>query len=261
MLTIEDRTRLSGARVLVTRPRHQADVLCALIEEEGGIAVRFPTLDIRMIEPDIRMHQRIAKLQTFDWVIFVSANAVNFAVKAINGKIDQLQKVKTATVGKATAKAMQNNAIAVDLIPEQGFNSEALLATEQLQSVASQRVLIVRGQGGREQLADTLRERGATVEYMEVYKRAAPVNNPEKIIRLLQQHKIDALTITSGEALQNMLEMLAGYVQLLLNLPLVVISDRIKKMAQDLGFQQVAVTVSPADQAILETLIMLQRGK
>jgi uroporphyrinogen-III synthase len=261
MSTVDNSDRLKGKWVLVTRPEHQAEALCGLIERQGGIAVRFPTLVIQAILPDVQMQEQIANLHSFDWVIFVSANAVNFAVKAINGKIDQLQKVKTAAVGNATAKAMHDNDIAVDLVPEQGFNSEALLAAEPFQSVAKQRILIVRGRGGREKLAENLRERGATVEYMEVYKRTMPVDNPGEIIRLLQQQQIDALTITSGEALHNLLKMLASHAQLLLQLPLVVISERIKQMAQDLGFHDIAVTVSPADQAILETLITLQRGK
>lgn len=253
---------LSGVRVLVTRPKHQAENLSRLIEEQGGIAVRFPTLDI-VPKDDEEIKFTLANLDRFQWVIFVSVNAVNFALKANSGKIGRTGSVRFASVGQSTAKAMKMAGLPVDLLPENGFNSEALLAMPQLQQVEGQSFLIVRGEGGREQLATTLRSRDAEVNYLEVYKRIIPRIDSSPVMELLAQHRLDVITVTSAEALQNLSLMLGenNNNKLLSLIPLVVVSDRIKDIAADMGFNRITVTDSPIDTAILETVITSVTGE
>jgi len=198
---------LNGACVLVTRPEHQAENLSRLIEQRGGIAVRFPTLEI-VSRDDDRIKSTLANLDGFRWVVFISANAVNFALKANSGKIPRTKSVRFAAVGQATAQAMKMAGLPVDLVPEYGYNSEALLEMPQLQQVEGQNCLIVRGEGGREQLATTLRSRGAEVDYLEVYKRIIPRMDSSPVVELLAQHRLDVITVTSAEALQNLSLML-----------------------------------------------------
>jgi uroporphyrinogen-III synthase len=254
---------LNGRRVLITRPAHQAENLSCLIEQHGGIAVRLPAMAI--IEcPDLTAIQKLlAQLDEFQWLIFVSANAVNFALKANGGKIPEFkQKPRCVAIGKATANALESAGLTVDLLPEQDYNSEALLALPEMQAIQGQQVLIVRGEGGREHLADTLRARGAKVNYLNVYKRIIPSNNNADIIELLAQQKLDVITATSGEILQNLLIMLgAEHHRQLFTLPLVVVSDRVKHIAAEMGFKQIAVANSPSDQAILETVNQSNRGR
>jgi uroporphyrinogen-III synthase len=253
---------LSGVRVLVTRPKHQAENLSRLIEEQGGIAVRFPTLDI-VPRDDNELKLNLANLGRFQWVVFISVNAVNFALKANSGKIGYTESVRFAAVGKSTAQAMKMAGLPVDLMPENGHNSEALLAMPQLQQVEGQNFLIVRGEGGREQLATTLRSRGAAVNYLEVYKRVIPRINSSPVIELLAQHRLDVITVTSAEALQNLSLMLGekNNNKLLSSIPLVVVSDRIRCIAADMGFNRITVTDSPNDTAILETVITCVTGE
>jgi uroporphyrinogen-III synthase len=253
---------LSGVRVLVTRPKHQAENLSRLIEEQGGIAVRFPTLDI-VPRDDNELKLNLANLGRFQWVVFISVNAVNFALKANSGKIGYTESVRFAAVGKSTAQAMKMAGLPVDLMPENGHNSEALLAMPQLQQVEGQNFLIVRGEGGREQLATTLRSRGAAVNYLEVYKRVIPRINSSPVIELLAQHRLDVITVTSAEALQNLSLMLGekNNNKLLSLIPLVVVSDRIRCIAADMGFNRITVTDSPNDTAILETVITCVTGE
>ncbi|MGZ5058681.1 MAG: uroporphyrinogen-III synthase, partial [Methylobacter sp.] len=73
---------LSGVRVLVTRPEHQAENLSRLIEERGGVAVRFPALAIIPQDDVGGIRSTLANPDKFEWIIFISANAVNFALKA-----------------------------------------------------------------------------------------------------------------------------------------------------------------------------------
>ncbi len=252
---------MNGACVLVTRPEHQAENLSRLIEQRGGIAVRFPTLEI-VSRDDDRIKSTLANLDGFRWVVFISANAVNFALKANSGKIPRTKSVRFAAVGQATAQAMKMAGLPVDLVPEYGYNSEALLEMPQLQQVEGQNCLIVRGEGGREQLATTLRSRGAEVDYLEVYKRIIPRMDSSPVVELLAQHRLDVITVTSAEALQNLSLMLGEKNNKLLSLiPLVVVSDRIRCLAADMGFNRITVTDSPIDTAILETVITCVTGE
>jgi len=256
------RETLKGAHVLVTRPEHQAENLSRLIEQQGGVAVRFPTLEIVSKHDAEQVKSTLANLDRFQWVIFISANAVNFALKANSGKIERAESVRFAAVGQATAQAMKLVGLPVDLVPENGYNSEALLAMPGLRQVEGQSFLIVRGEGGREQLATMLRSRGAEVNYLEVYKRILPLIDSSPVAELLEQHRLDVITVTSAEALQNLSLMLGEKNKKLLSIiPLVVVSDRIRCIAADMGFNRIAVTDSPIDTAILETVITCVTGE
>jgi uroporphyrinogen-III synthase len=253
---------LNGARVLVTRPAHQAENLSRLIQERGGEAVRFPVLNIVARDNIDEVQDALKSLEKFQWVVFISPNAVNFALKANNGKIGRLKTVRFAAVGRATAQALEAAGLTVGAVPEQGYTSEALLAMPQMQQIRGQSCLIVRGEGGREELANTLRSRGADVQYLEVYKRAIPSIDNSQVVQLLTQHRLDVITVTSGEALQNLLIMLGEKNhQLLLPIPMVVVSDRIGQLAAGMGFKRIAVTENPADTAILETVTIVCNGE
>jgi len=253
---------LAGAHVLVTRPAHQAENLSRLIEDSNGTAVPFPVLDIVASDNSKAAKTLLQQPDQFQWLVFISANAVNFALKANGGKIQRFKSVHYAAVGQATARSMAAAGIPADLVPEQGYNSEALLAMPQMQQVDGQAFLIVRGEGGREELANTLRDRGATVSYLEVYKRIRPAVDNAPVLRLLAQNRLDAVTVTSVEALQNLLIMIGeDNHKLLLALPLVVVSDRIRSVAADLGFKRITVTDSPADSAILEAVAIACNGE
>ena len=253
---------LQGLHVLVTRPEHQAEHLCQLIEQQGGVTVRFPTIEI--VEIDILPENLtlatnpLLKLSNCRWLLFTSANAVNFALKANGGKIAGFKVAQVGAIGQATAKALQLAGLQVDLMPTTGFDSEALLAMPELQQVNDQNILIVRGQGGREELANVLRSRGANVDYWEVYRRVIPKIQNNAVFVLLEQDLLDVIIITSYEALQNLMAMLdTDYHKKLVKIPLVVISDRISRLAAELGFMRIAVTESPADPAILAATIAI----
>src|SRR3990167_7545431 len=112
--------------------------------------------------------------------------------------------LKIATVGQGSAKALHELGIAEVIAPAEHFDSEGLLALPELQNVAGWRVLILRGDGGRELLGDTLRARGATVEYAACYRRSKPQQDIAALIDAVP----DALTVTSSEALDHLWQML-----------------------------------------------------
>ena len=243
--------------VLVTRPIHQADTLCALIEQQGGQAIRFPTLDIVAIDNG-KLSQQLVTMNEWDWLVFISSNAVNFALLANNGKIDAFKESAIAAVGKATAKALHSAGLNVDLLPETHFNTEGLLATDEMKQVNGKKCLIIRGLGGRERLANQLQERGAKVEYMEVYKREIPKVDNMDVNNMLKKQMFDVITITSGDALKNLMIMVNSELSGILKaVPLIVISNRIKQLAEKIGFETIVVTDSPSDAAIIKTVVQM----
>ncbi|WFP48868.1 uroporphyrinogen-III synthase [Methylomonas sp. EFPC3] len=250
---------LNGARVLVTRPAGQAEHLCELIESRGGIPVRFPTLLIVAHQPEA---QALADAAASDWLIFTSSNAVDFAIPAFGGKMPGWRGARLAAVGAATAQALRQAGCEVACVPASEFSSDGLLAEPALQQVAGLRCTIVRGCGGREKLADGLRGRGAEVMYLEVYSRSRPEADAAGLRADLQGNRLAAVTVTSVEALQNLLAMLdSESVERLRQIGLVVVSERIGQTALQLGFKRVAVSSQATDAAILETLTTLLNGE
>jgi uroporphyrinogen-III synthase len=253
------RRELGGLRVLVTRPVDQAETLCRLIADAGGEALRLPTLVIRDPEPEqaARRDAVIDALEVYDLAVFISVNAVARGMERIRARRAWPAGVKIATVGASSARALERYGLAVDLVPAHEFNSEALLALEALQSMRGRRVVIFRGNGGRDVLRDELRGRGASVDYVEVYRRACPDIDPAAIAHLWQPGAINIVTVTSNESLQNLHDMAGPRGQpLLRELPLVVVSPRQAVLAAALGFSnEPLVAANAGDEAILAVLL------
>jgi uroporphyrinogen-III synthase len=249
---------LNGAHILVTRPRDQSEALCRLIEQSGGLPLRFPTLEIQALPMSTTATFSLEILSNRQIVIFTSANAVNFAMAAIDGKIRVFAKASIAAIGKATASVLNKAGIPVDVLPEKGHNSEALLSSPQLSDVCGKTIVIVKGQGGREELSSVLAQRGAIVHNWEVYRRVIPSVYDYGILQAFIHGKTSVITATSCETLENLLSMSVEAVkERLVDIPLVVISQRIADLAGQMGFNRIAVTDDPSDQAILDTTIAI----
>ena len=220
---------LAGVAVLVTRPRTQADDLVAAIEAAGGRAICFPVLEIAA-RPAADVAHDAAALEAPDVTIFISRNAV------VHG-IDHAGGGRIAVIGPATAEAVRAAGREVDIRPDGGFDSEHLLATPDLSDVAGKRVRIIRGQAGRELLADELRARGALVDYLPVYERRLPAVGDDDIARLdaaWRSGDIDVVTIMSVESLENLVALLPGAAtDYLAGTPLVTPAARVIQKAKD----------------------------
>jgi uroporphyrinogen-III synthase len=247
---------LQDLRVLVTRPAGQAEPLCRLIEAAGGTAMRLPAIEILDTKDMTRLAAVTASLASYDLAVFVSVNAVRKGLDFILARGAWPENVHIATVGASSAQALEAYGLAVDLVPQHQFNSEALLALDELQDMSCKRVVIFRGNGGREHLFNTLTARGADVDYVEVYRRACPGINTADLLPLWQPGALDVITITSNETLQNLFDMAGSEGQpLLRRLPLVVVSRRQALLAERLGFSQaVRVADNASDEALLAAL-------
>jgi uroporphyrinogen-III synthase len=247
---------LHGLRVLVTRPAGQAERLCKLIDAAGGEAFCLPAIDILDPVDSYHLESVVASLAHYDLAIFISVNAVTRGLDFITARGEWPASVRIATVGARSAEALTPYGLAADLVPSHRFNSEALLAFDELQDMRGKRVVIFRGNGGRETLHDTLVERGAEVDYVEVYRRACPVVDPQEIMPYWQPGVLDIITVTSNETLQNLFDMAGIEAQpLLRRIPLLVIGERQAALAEQLGFRNEPLRAENAgDAAILEAL-------
>ena len=253
------RTDLTGLTILVTRPAHQAEPLCRLIEAAGGIPLRLPAITIHDNSDDPAFQRRLSHLSDYQIAIFISPNAVSFGLDAIERSGGMVDSLLLATVGKGSARALQRRlGRTPDLVPQGSFDSEALLQLDPLQHINGKRILIIRGVGGREHLAETLRQRKAQVDYAEVYRREspAPTDDSEWL------DKTDIITLTSSEAARNLVTMTpAAAHESLFARPLVVVSERCAEQARQLGFQQtIRITPQASDEAMVQTLIEWAQG-
>ena len=246
---------LAGKRILVTRPAAQAATLAALIEGQGGEAICFPLLTIAPADNAQPLLQAIDHLDDYALAIFISPNAVDFSVPQMLARRPWPAALQAAAIGPGTVAQLAGHGIGPVIAPAQRFDSEALLERPELQAerVAGQKVLILRGNGGRELLAETLAARGARVDAVACYQRSA-VTGKEPLLSLLRNNRLDALTLSSSEGLHALLALLdtdAG--ERLRSLPVFVPHRRIYEIAGELGLSRRVLT-APADAGIIAGL-------
>lgn len=247
---------LVGVRVMVTRASHQAAALSDMIEAAGGHAIRLPVLEIAGTTNPVDADHIISRLPEFDIAIFVSQNAVAYGHARILALGTSLTNVKLAAIGEKTAAALQTAGHRIDIYPREGFTTEDLLTLPGMSNVRGRRIMIFRGEGGRELLGATLRARGASVVYAEVYRRVVPHSLSAALRRCLETEDIDVITIASGEALQNLDgACVAEFRALLHQTYLLVGSARTRRQAELAGFRNIDVTKDPGDDAMFESLL------
>lgn len=234
---------LKNVGVLVTRPLKQAHAFARQLEQYGAIPVVLPTIEIAP-PPDMQpLLEARAQLGTYDFAMFVSANAVEQALATLT---HWPESVTALAPGKGTAEALRQAGVPEQavLMPASRFDSEGLLELPGLRQMQGRRVLIFRGERGRELLGDTLTARGADVTRVTCYRRICPagevINAAEFLWPLLRQNRLQAITLTASEALDN-LETIAGEAlcQALKALPVFATHPRIAAHAQARGWKAV----------------------
>lgn len=245
---------LQGLGVLVTRPSEQAQRLGEAIEAAHGRPIIFPCVEITGPADKDAVKVQLKQASQYDLLIFISLNAVQYAFDLLPDSLPMGQKI--AAVGAATAAKLTHYGLDPDLTPEH-FDSESLLAMPQLADMSGQRVLVLRGNGGRELIAETLRERGAQVDYAEVYQRLLPQRSAANLVAGWEKW-IDAVLITSSDILDNLFTLLgeAGEPKLK-QTPLIVVSERIAEHARARGCRTLYLAKQASDGALLKALCEL----
>jgi uroporphyrinogen-III synthase len=231
--------------------------LCRLIEQQGGHAYRFPVLEILPPSDPSQLQRIIGRLAEYDWAVFISANAVDQALTRILATRSWPPATRIAVIGRSSARALQRQGLQADLCPAKRFDSEALLALPEMQQVEGARVVIFRGEGGREHLAETLRKRGAGVDYIAAYRRARPDADAGPLLASWRSGAIDIVLVNSVESLHNLMDLTgAEGGELLRNSVLLVVSERMLPLLEQSGFKRPPVLAENAtDEAVLKALV------
>jgi uroporphyrinogen-III synthase len=249
---------LDGYAVMVTRPVEQAQTLISAIEQRGGQVVFAPMI---AIEPLVNEAATLAikQLAEYDVVIFISKNAAEQGFKKISAAKQGLDKLAVFAVGVGTAGRLRELGIAEVHAPKSEFSSEGLLKMPGLSAheINGKRVLIIRGAGGRELLAQALQQRGAQVDYCEVYARVVPDTRLTEVLRASKIAAPDIVIITSPEALTNLAEKIDQEgLHVMYDVPLMVVGERTAQEVERLGFTLEPVMVdNPGDHSVIEALV------
>jgi len=246
---------LRGKTIVVTRPRAQAGKLAGLIAAQGGQPFVFPLLDIGPAADSAPLQTAITQLECYSLAVFISPNAVDFSLPAILAQRAWPTGLQAVAIGQSSVAQLANYGVGPTLAPLERFDSEALLELPELQAerVTGRRMVIFRGNGGRAFLGDTLRARGAEVDYVTCYHRSAP-NDAAELLALWQAGQLDGLSISSSEGLRNLVALLDTKArQQLSETPVFVPHPRIAEVAQELGLQRLILT-GPADTGIIAGL-------
>ena len=230
--------RLAGRRILVTRPVQQALRFAALIEAEGGRALCHPSVEIGPPLDAGALARTLAALSSFELAVFVSPTAVREALKHVKSWPTGL---RAAAVGPGTKAELERHGVSSVVAPAEGADSEALLADSRFAALEARRILIFRGDGGREKLHDALVRRGAEVVYAECYRRMKP-RDLSALSQEWKQAPADALTVFSAAALRNLLDLLPALQGALLSTPIFASHARIADEARRLGADRVTIS-------------------
>lgn len=247
---------LANIGVVVTRPTHQSQNLCKRIENTGGVPIQFPVLEILDPVDSAPLLDLIDQLDSFDLAIFISPNAVHKVLNLLKPRQEWPKNVQIAAIGAKSARALEQFGLTVDIRPGRRFDSEALLESDKLQNMSHRRVIIFRGDGGREVLGDTLRNRGAEVMYANAYRREKPSIDNGTLLYHWSRGEVGVILVTSVEGLHNLFDMVGKLGQIWLRkTPLVLGSTRIANAAQELGHQlPPIIAADPSDEAMFEAL-------
>lgn len=243
--------------ILVTRPSPQSEELVSRLRALGRVAWRFPLIEFTPGRELNRLAQSLNALGDGDLLFALSQHAVRYA----HGQLQQQRLTWPSSpryfaIGRTTALAL-HQVSGIDVrYPLDREISEVLLQLPELQNIAGKKALILRGNGGRELIADTLTARGADVTLCECYQRCAIHYDGAQEAMRWQSRGISTIVVTSGEMLQQLWTLTPPWYResWLLNCRLLVVSERIAKRAREMGWQDIQVADSADNDALLRAL-------
>jgi len=228
---------LSGKTIVVTRPRSQAEVFIQGIEALGGAVVEFPTIEILPPESYESLDSVIRRIRSYHWIFFTSVNGVKCfwdRFQHLKRNSRDLDGIKIAVIGPETAKALESINLHADFIPEE-YRAEGILKGLKAAELGHKRVLLPRAAEARDVLPKTLREWGAEVDVVEVYRTVAAKSDGDGLRKLLKENKIDMITFTSSSTVTHFVTHFPGedFSQLLAHTIVACIGPITQKTAED----------------------------
>ncbi|MBK5353497.1 uroporphyrinogen-III synthase [Pseudomonas sp. TH41] len=247
---------MTGWRLLLTRPADESAALAGVLAQTGIFSSSLPLLEIEPIPVSDTMRRVMQDLDAYCAVIVVSKPAARIGIDLVSRFWSLPPALKWFSVGAATAQILEDHGLDVSF-PAEGDDSEALLDLPQLHEAIARsapRVLIMRGEGGRELLAERLRERGASVEYLELYRRDLPQYPPAALPDLIKAERLNGLVVSSGQGFEHLHQLAGDAWPQLAQLPLFVPSPRVAELACVAGAQTVVDCRGASAAALLTAL-------
>ncbi|OON38555.1 uroporphyrinogen-III synthase [Izhakiella australiensis] len=243
--------------ILVTRPSPAGDELVTRLRSMGKAAWALPLIEFTPGHDLARLPRLVADLHAGDLVFALSQHAVSYAQPVLDEtNVRWPASVDYYAIGRKTALALHTVSARPVVWPEERSTSEILIQLPALKSVAGKQALILRGNGGRELLATTLAERGATVKIVECYQRCAKIYNGAIEGKRWRDRQVTTLVVTSGEMLQQLYQLFPDVDrdEWLLHCRLIVASARLATLARESGWSDITVADGADNDALLRAL-------
>ena len=248
---------MSTWRLLLTRPAEDCAALAQTLAAQGIASHCMPLLAIETLDETPEQRSTFAELQRYCAVIVVSKPAARIGLQRLAQHGAPTPDLPWFSVGAATAAVLAEQGLCVHF-PDSGDDSEALLALPALQqaiaATSTPRVLILRGEGGRELLAERLRGQGVTVDYLPLYRRVLPHYAPGELSRQVRAERLNGLVVSSGQGFEHLLQLAGDDWPALARLPLFVPSPRVAEQAHAAG-AQIVVDCRGASAAALQAAL------
>lgn len=245
--------RLTGKRILVTRPRERAKVLCFLLEDEGAEVVALPLLEIAQPSDERPLQAAAEQLSRFEWILFASPAAVDTLTEAARraGTYGALSKVKLGAVGPKTARALSDLGLTVEV---EGPGGEGLFQVLAPKLKPNDRVLLPTAEEGRRELQYLLESAQADVTRVVAYRSATAIDSEQ--VRTSIEIDFDALVFTSPRIAETFSATAGERGQALLTFrPVVAIGPTTARALSELGARNVRIASSPSEDAIAEAVV------
>lgn len=251
---MEIKNSLLNKTILITRQPGVAKDLCEEIMALGGQTINFPLFAVESLltaEYRLQINQKIAECAL---AVCVSRNAANLL-----NQFNNIQEKTWATIGPNTASSLQSIGIRHLLYPNQPpYDSKGLvdILNRQQVKLRNQYIIVLTGEQGDVWLQNALEKQGAKVEVLPIYRRIMPIQAFAEIKDIFSSaHKFDIILITCITSLANLIQMSESSNIKIRQIPILVVSDRIRKYAVNQGFEKIYTAASMSDADILSTLL------
>jgi len=204
-----DNRLLSGKRILITRPHHQAGDFRRRLKSLGAEVITFPTIEIRDPSSWEALDRAIRDVENYQWLVFTSVNGVErffSRYRQLERDVRDLEGVQIAAIGSATEKAVAGRGLKVEVLPDE-FKAEGLLQSLKGKVLKGTRILIPRAKLARDILPLELQNQGAQVDVVEAYETTVPRGGQERLQLILEERPLDMIVFTSSSTVTNMVEM------------------------------------------------------
>tara|TARA_B100001109_G_C18862793_1_gene474994 strand:+ start:1115 stop:1882 length:768 start_codon:yes stop_codon:yes gene_type:complete len=251
------KNRLKGKSIVVSRATTQAKEFVEKIERAGGIAIEFPLVEFAPIENNTPLIQAFNELYKYHWLVFTSANAVDFffdAAEKAQVKFYFYPDLKIATVGEKTKLQLGQRGYRTNFVPIK-YTAE-VLAENMDEDIEGKRILIPRSEKASDDYLEIFRNRGAIPHAISIYKNEKVAYNQNEVEALLNQ-KPDYLTFTSGSSVIAFHELLQKF-----NLETIAkwicIGPSTAKVAEELAYHITAIAEPHTVEGIINSIEKLE---